>query len=353
MRRAKRPSMIANFAVTYRCDSRCRTCNIWKILDPCEGELSLEEIDDFFERNRSFLRDVRIIQITGGEPFLREDLPDVVGTIRRILPGCSFWIPTNGMNPELVMNATRTMLHKLDGKGLGVSVSVDGIGETHDAMRGVEGCYAAVLESLHALSSLRGERPRLLISVGMTVTAENCLQIDSVFRLSEEFGADFSLRPVNFSDIYYRNEKKTQPGMALDEIVPVIRRIARAHVKRHGLLTSIPTVRYLQGVVDYIRSPNERKLRCSAASDSMFIDPYGNVYPCIIMDRKMGNIRERPLEEIWLSEEAERTRGLIGDGMCPNCWVECEAFRDIRRDRSGLLVTALRTFMDPVKMGIR
>ncbi len=344
--------MIANFAVTYLCNSRCHNCKIWKMPDPCSGELSLDEIKAFFGENRRFLRDVRSIQITGGEPFLREDLPEIVGEIRGILPGCSFWIPTNGMNPELVMSTTSTMLRKLDGKRLGVSVSVDGIRETHDAMRGVKGCYAAAMESLCALSSLRRVHPGLLISVGMTVTAENCLQIDSVFRLSEEFGADFSLRPVNFSDIYYRNEK-TQLGIALDEIVPVIRRVARAHVKRHGLLKSIPTLRYLQGVVDYIRNPNERKLRCSAASDSMFLDPFGNVYPCIIMDRKMGNTREQHLEEIWLSEEAERTRELIGDGMCPNCWVECEAFRDIRRDRSGLLVTALRTFTDPVKMGIK
>ena len=73
--------MIANFAVTYRCTSRCRTCSIWKMDQPERGELSLEEIRGLFSSNRGFLRDVRSIQITGGEPFLRADLPELVSSI--------------------------------------------------------------------------------------------------------------------------------------------------------------------------------------------------------------------------------------------------------------------------------
>jgi len=73
-----RPSMIANLAITYRCDSRCTTCNIWKIQNHQKDELTLGEIDSFFKENREFLKDVESIQITGGEPYLREDLTEII-----------------------------------------------------------------------------------------------------------------------------------------------------------------------------------------------------------------------------------------------------------------------------------
>ena len=120
--------MIANFAVTYRCTSRCRTCSIWKMDQPERGELSLEEVRDLFSSNRGFLRDVGSIQITGGEPFLRADLPELVSSIREQLSGCTFWIPTNGMTPRSIEKETRAMLEFLGGRGLGISVSIDGVG---------------------------------------------------------------------------------------------------------------------------------------------------------------------------------------------------------------------------------
>jgi MoaA/NifB/PqqE/SkfB family radical SAM enzyme len=200
----RRPSMIANFAVTYRCDSRCRNCNIWRMPAPKRGELSLSEIGEIFERNAEFLSGVRSIQITGGEPFLRRDLPQVIAAVRSSLPRCSFWIPTNGLSPDLVGEATEDILGGLKGRGLGVSVSLDGVGETHDAMRGVEGSYRLALATLEKLNNLRGDYPALRVSVGMTISEDNRGEIVKVLDVAKRYSADFSLRPVNYSDIYYR-----------------------------------------------------------------------------------------------------------------------------------------------------
>ena len=348
-----RPRMIANFAVTYRCSSRCRTCNIWQMSDAGGGELTLAEIEDIFRSNADFLRDVESIQITGGEPFLRQDLPVIVSVIRRYLPRCTFWIPTNGMAPGTIEGATREMLTRLDGRGLGISVSIDGIEETHDAMRGVEGCYQEVVRTLQRLSALRKEHPSLTLTVGMTLTPLNYKELWDVFALSRGHDADFSFRPVNFSDIYYRNLGGAfDLRMTLDEIIPVIRKIGRSRMERLGLLRSSPTLRYMQGVIDYIRNPDERRIPCSACYDSFFLDPYGNVYPCIIMDHRIGNVREAPLEEIWASEEAREARRMVRRGLCPNCWVECETFRDIHMDALGLLSTAIRALFHPSSLGI-
>jgi len=346
--------MIANFAVTYRCTSRCRTCRIWEMDEPERGELSLEEIQDLFRSNEGFLRDVRSIQITGGEPFLREDLLQIVSSIHGRLPGCTFWIPTNGMDPRGTERATREMLEGMNGKGLGVSVSIDGLGRTHDGIRGIEGSFEMAVETLKRLRAIRGDCPGLELAVGMTLTPENSGELLDVFALAESHGAEFSFRPVNFSDIYYRNVGEHVSLMVeAEELLPAIWEIARETVERRGLWAATPTLRYMQGAIDHIRDPRSRRLRCSAGSDSLFLDPYGDVYPCIFLGERMGNLRERSLREIWGSEEASEARRRIRDGECPGCWVECEAFRDIHKDLWGLASTALGALLDPETSGIR
>jgi len=109
----------------------------------------------------------------------------------------------------------------------------------------------------------------------------------------------------------------------------------------------------MQGAIDYIRDPRNRRLGCSAGSDSFFLDPYGNVYPCIFLDERMGNVREKPLGEIWASGEASTARRKVRNGECPGCWVECETFRDIHKDPKGLISTALRALIRPKTAGIR
>lgn len=335
--------MIANFAVTYRCDSRCVACNIWKASESRRHEMDLDEIKSAFTSNHNFLRDVTSIQLTGGEPFLRPDLPAIVSVINENLPNCSFWIPTNGMSPMTVEKTTKEILSILGRKGLGISVSIDGVGRTHDKMRGVDGSYLRAVETARRLSSLRNNASSLKLSIGMTLTTENYRELRDVYALARGLGAEFSFRPVNFSDIYYRN---VGSDLALkdsvNELNPTVEGIWRDIVKQKGVLRAAPTIYYMRGAIRYIRAPAARWLPCSAGSDSFFLDPGGNVYPCIILNLRMGNVCEEPLELIWTSAEAQRARRMIRECLCPGCWVECETFRDIHRDKIGLIFTAVR-----------
>jgi len=347
-----RPTTIANFAVTYRCNGRCKTCNIWRMESPERGEMSVYEVQGLFSSNRDFLRDVRSIQLTGGEPFLREDLPELVSTIHDQIPNCTYWIPTNGTIPKTAEN-TAKMLETLEGSSRGISVSVDGPERTYDNIRGYEGCFKKAMETLRSLSTLRDEHQSLTLSVGMTITPENHKEILEVARMAKRFGADFTFRPVSRSEIYYRNPAEAlNPAAIVDQILPTIQELGRSLLKAKGLRGSTPTLRYMQGALDQIRAPGSRSLPCSAASDSFFLDPYGNVYPCIFLDEPLGNAQEQPLREIWRSREAKKARQKIRNGGCPGCWVECEAFRDIRRDMVGLVSTAFRALMHPSTAGI-
>jgi len=346
-------TQIANFAVTYKCNSRCKTCNIWAIPDPEEQQLSLKEIQTFLESNQEYLKNVKSVQLTGGEPFLRDDLSDIAGLFVDTIPGCNIWIPTNGDSPESIASTVNKILNDFDKNQLGVSVSMDGIGEIHNLIRGVNGCYDRCLETLTLLSALKTEYPSFTLSVGMTLTPTNYHQTLDIFHISKQYDAEFSLRPVHQSDVYYRNQVQNSLKPHLEELMVMFRIIARDVKDDRGLKKSLSFIRYLKGVLDYIQEPENRTLHCSAGRDSIFLNPYGDVYPCIMMNEKLGNIRDENLFEIMNSEKAENVRGVISNLVCPLCWVECEAYRDILNDKIGLIETGLYALMDSQSLGFR
>jgi len=354
MNASHKPTSIANFAVTYRCTSRCKTCNIWKIEDPEQGEMSHEEIEGVFRVNRDFLGDVRSIQITGGEPYTRDDLPDIVFSIHDCLPRTHFWIATNGYAPKRIEKWTLKMLDGLDGQRLGVSVSIDGIDETHDAIRGIKGSYKNATETLQRLSTLCRDHENLSLSVGMTIIQENLGEMTEVSEMAWNHDADYSFRPVNVSGTYYRNKGDAPPiPNAVDQLLSNVQIISKALVERKGLRKSLTTLRYTQGAVDYIKNRGLRRLECTAGLSSFFLDPYGDVYPCLFIENPLGNVRSQILKEILGSKISKVVRSRIGRGDCPGCWVECEVYREIARDRVGLLRTAARALLEPSTAGIR
>lgn len=344
------PRQIANFAVTYRCDGRCTTCNIWK--SPPGDELTLDEIRGFFQENRGLFREVESIQLTGGEPFLRDDLPEIMEAIDDRINGCTFWVPTNGLSPELIRESTERALAKLRTGRIGVSVSIDGLEETHDRQRGIEGSYMLAQETLRKLSDLKKTKPQMMLSVGMTLTPENLKEAPIVQRDAYKRGADFSLRPLNVSDIYYKNDDF---GTTYDKdtLYKTLRAVAKNALDQHGVLRSLTTLRYLGGVQEYIETEGRRTTPCHACTESFFLDPYGDVYPCIVMNSRLGNIREEPFSAIWGSEKAEETRMRISELECPRCWVECEAYREIGRTLPEKLGMFLTTVLDKRNLGLK
>ena len=316
--------MIANWAVTYRCNGRCSYCGIWKH-QPRGDELTLSQITGFLEANREHLAGLEMVQVTGGEPFLRSDLPEIVAAIKDVAPGCFIWVPTNGLEPRIVDNVEEMLETCRD---LGVSVSIDGVGEAHDVQRGVEGGYVKAVETLRGLSGLRDRHPALRASVGFTLTGGNLLEASAVQELAYGCGADFSLRPVNYSDIYYLNPGEPRTMVDVDV---VLRRVAGRALREKGLRGSASFLAYLKGVQRYCGG-RARLVGCTAGSGSVFIDPYGDVYPCIVFDRKLGNITENLLRDILGSVEAEKVRKEVAGLRCPGCWVECEAYRELRRE---------------------
>ncbi len=338
--RVPRPTAISNLALTYRCNSRCITCGIWRMGGRSVPELTAGEIEDFLRGSKGLLSGVRTIQLTGGEPFLRDDIADVTRILWDNIPGAFVWIATNGLLPETIVDRVRDMLEPPSG-GLGVTVSLDGVGETHDTQRGVRGSYLLAIRTLNGIAELREKHPRLRLSAGLTITPMNQGEIVAAMRIAEGLGADFTVRPVNVSDAYYRNEPVVG-GWDVPALADSLREVAAHHLRSRGLIGAAPVISFLRGIIDYV-SLRGRRPPCSAGSSSFFLDPQGGVYPCLFVGESMGNVRETPFEEVWSSDAAEAARARVKKGSCPGCWVECETMREIVRDKLGLLGSSLVT----------
>ncbi|HEO70928.1 MAG TPA: radical SAM protein, partial [Candidatus Hydrogenedentes bacterium] len=163
---AVRPTMIANFAVTSRCNYRCASCGIGRAFlenpSVAERDMTLPEIEAFLVRDADTLRRVSWMQLTGGEPFLRADLVALVTTIAHHLPRCGLWIPTNGFAPDVIAERTEMMLAYA--KRLGIGVSLHGDEAMHDRFTGVPGAHTKAAATLKNLAALRKRHPHLRLS---------------------------------------------------------------------------------------------------------------------------------------------------------------------------------------------
>ncbi len=292
-------------AVTYRCDSRCNMCNIWQL--PPGEELEPEQF-------RNLPRSLRDINVTGGEPFLRDDLVEIVRIFDERCGHPRFVISTNGFERRRIAHAAPGLL-KI-GRNVGIAVSLDGIGEKHDEIRGIPGGFDKVVETLKQLRTIGYRNVR----VAFTAQRSNVKHLGAVYDLSRQFGFQFTTSVAQNSDFYF----STAENQTVD---PADLSAELRYVMRKELLSLSPKrwlrAYFYSGVLAYNVS-RERILACRAGRDSFFMDPAGFVYPCLTLNKAMGNIRSHGFDDIWGGTAADTVRGEVDLCRQP-CWMICTA----------------------------
>ena len=285
-------------AVTYNCNSRCSMCNIWR-------EKNWEELNVLFYRN---LPNFKSVNISGGEPFLRKDIVDVVKTFDEISD--RIVISSNGLLPSLIEQKIRNMPE------VGVGISIDGIGDIHDKIRGIKGAYQKSLDTIHRLLKLEVSDLR----IALTINDTNADQIKPVYDLANELGVEFTCAVAHNSDIYFKKNdndilKAESVADHLNEII--INELSTLTPKRWF------RAYFYKGLIDYIYK-KKRILECDAGRNSFFLDPYGDIYPCNILNKKIGNLKLDSFDSIWSSDQAATVRKDVTSCQ-HNCWMICTA----------------------------
>ncbi|MBU6996837.1 MAG: radical SAM protein [Theionarchaea archaeon] len=319
------------YAVTYQCNARCKICNIWKkyvqVPQKKAEELTLPEIGAIFSQF-----DLSWVSLTGGEPFLRDDLVDIVSAIEECSPHLSLLtIPTNGSLPETARRATESILEETRIQNVVVTVSVDGDELLHDELRGVPGLWKKARTLYHMLSSMENDRFSVLLE--FTVSKHNAGYLDRAIR---SFGADYSQVVITaaHSSYFYRTELHHLHNSSSAQQVSQFNASCPRYDPR-----SILSFLYTRLLEKYLKG-TPVPLHCVSGRSSFFLDPYGVLYPCITMETPFGSLREDSLHNLLKGERASAIIHRIRDHKCPGCWTPCEAYQTIVENLPRAVIAA-------------
>lgn len=313
-----------NLALTYWCQYRCQTCNIWR-RKPVD-ELSTAELLQFVERNRDF----SWADLTGGEIFLRDDVAEVLDAVAgswRNLVVLHF--PTNGFLTRKIVDCTARIASRGIPK-LIVTVSLDGDQETNDAVRGIKGGFERQMETFAALHQTRG----VTAVLGMTLSRFNVGQVERTFvacqrRYPALQWSDFHVNLAQTSGHYYDNAAEGSILPPKEHAMAELREFHRHRAARFSIESYVER-RFAKGLWQYLET-GVTPMRCHALRSSCFIDPWGTVFPCISYSRPLGRLRDHQmtLAPIWHAEPTRTVQAEIWQGDCPQCWTACEAYQSI------------------------
>ncbi len=302
--------------LTDRCDCRCTGCLIWQ--RDKRKEMSAAEIGAVLAGAPS----LRWVNLTGGEPFLRDDMVAIAEAVRAALPNLAVLdFPTTGQRTDVIVRDVEAMT-KLGIPKLFVTCSIEGPPDIHDELRGRPGAFDNMIRTYVALRAMKG----VDVYLGMTLTERNAGSVDAMFESVRERvpGVDWSDVHFNVyteSGHYYEN--LDADARAPDDVQAVMERALRSREGSWNPADQIEAA-YIRLLPEFLKT-GRSPLPCKSLRAVVFIDSAGDVYPCTVWDRKLGNVKEQSLYDILDTAEAEKTREMIAADDCPGCWSPCEA----------------------------
>jgi radical SAM protein with 4Fe4S-binding SPASM domain len=313
------------YFVTNRCNCKCKFCFFWKELNKQKDELKLHEIKKIIKS----MDPVLFLVLTGGEPFLREDLPEIVQEFYKNKKAKIILIPTNGLATEKIVNSTKRILETCKGINLIINMSIDDIGDKHDNVRNVKGLFKKLKKTHDELFLLKKRFSNLDLG---SVIVFSSLNQDRIFEIYNYIKSKFKFDSI--SSALVRGDVKLQSLKAVDvniydKFTKVLEKdLISRRVKGHN--------KFFLSEFSIASNIILRKQLIKAVKENKFISPCyagnligvmysdGDVYACEMLDKKIGNVREYDYDfkKLWLSENAIRIRKWVKDTKC-FCTHEC------------------------------
>ena len=283
--------------VTYRCNARCTMCNRYKAPSKPEEEISIETIKK--------LPPMYFTNITGGEPFIRQDLPDIVRELYK--KSDRIVISTNGFFTDRIIKLCEEF------PKVGIRISIEGLEDTNNEIRGLPDGFNRGYETLKKLVEMGHPD----VGFGMTVQDKNAKDLVPLYKKSEELNMEFATASLHNS--FYFVEAKNiihDRLMVAQNFEDLINELLKSNSPKKWFRAY-----FNHGLINYIFG-QKRLLQCDMSFDTFFIDPYGDVMPCNGTKDKevMGNLNTQTWDELWNSKQADGVRTKVR--CCDrNCWM--------------------------------
>jgi len=301
------------FFVTNRCNAKCKHCFYWKNINRGE-EISLEEIKKII---KSLKHRLSTLAITGGEPFLRDDLVEICKAFCEVNETKKINLPTNGFLTDKIYDTVKEIVEKCDAEIL-VNISLDGTKEIHDDIRNVDGLFDKAIATAKKLKTI----PKLRVSFLTTISDQNFKNIEKLREFTKDIGLTHGFQFVRGSNSNVYNIDKE----ILSDFDP-----------KEASLPSIGDMEKLNQLIDNFSDNNmlsklnklnrnyaihmlknkNKILKCYSGKIDGVIYPNGDVSMCELT-KPFANLKDYNYNfyKLWNSNEAKKRREQIKNCFC-------------------------------------
>ena len=329
------------FSVTGMCQSNCKTCYIGQEFKrrPDEirnAELRLDEIEKFF----ASLGEIYFLNISGGEPFLRNDLPEIVKLAMIYLRPHILHIPTNAYLPEKIETMTRDILSIMNTHNhavpLTVKPSIDGVAEKHDAIRGLRGNFKRLEETIKRLKTVEKDHANFHLELGTVVSNFNVNDLDEIEDWVHTQGVQSYRNEIaeQREEFFNIGEKITPSNEVYRRLMVNFKKKVEENLQdKRSLAKMTESMRlaYYDLVVEILKE-KKQVIPCYAGISNVHLNYDGDLWPCCVLGyaHSMGNIRDfdYDYDALYNSPKAQEVRKYIRDGRC-YCPLANQAYSNI------------------------
>jgi MoaA/NifB/PqqE/SkfB family radical SAM enzyme len=326
--------------ITHRCIARCVMCNIWRIPDHVP-DLTTEDWVRLL--SSELFSDLIELDITGGEPFLKRDLPDLFAGIselkkRNLTALQSVALTSNGFLTERILDYVPAITERLGRENLELVMvcALDAVGELHDKIRNYKGAWTKVSKTIEGLIRLRNAFPNLIIGIKATVLPVNVVELPKIVDFADANGLFTIISPHIITEGRYLNADRAEDlafSLHDNEQLATFFRGEKSRWSFHGKTLT----RYFE--TGAVTKP------CSCGFNYFFVRSNGEVFLCPLINKSVGNIMEHSIESLWHSPIASEIRRAI------NRFEECRRCTEPGLERYALSFEGWTYLSLLIKMG--
>jgi sulfatase maturation enzyme AslB (radical SAM superfamily) len=315
-----RPTVLI-YNCTWVCDARCEMCNNWKHGDR-KSDMTLQQLEPVLAH--PFWGQVENLNISGGEPTTRNDLPEMVEIFQRHLPRMrKIGINTTGLTPHRAIPML-TRIVEFSAKHdllLSVRVSLDGIGDIHDQVRHVQRGFDKACATIEAMQALAKQYANFQFGIAATIFATNLEDAHNILTWARAKKLDIVFNMLRFTDAMLNNrELEDSIGFHKRE-EEYMRTFFLERVQEESVFSG-QTFLYLH-YADMIANGYQRTMPCPFKSQGLLLNPYGDLYYCE-NSKPIGNVLTTSAEQLYFKAENLAHREEVKHTVCPTCLSPCQ-----------------------------
>ena len=345
------------FSITSACQSLCKTCNIGLVYqknpkEVIEGDLTIEEIEKMFKN----IGHVYFFNISGGEPFLRKEIVEIVQLACKYLKPKVIHTPTNALTPRLIERKTREILKWMKDNNyekipFTIKPSYDGVGKDHDYVRGVDGNFEKLIETYKLLKELQKEYSNLKVGLGTVISKMNVDKIKDIADFAYTLEPDTYINEVaeNRTEMFNEKDNITPEWYKYKEAISYFSNKTKQDMKKkRGLSRAMYAFRlvYYDLVVQILKK-NEQVIPCYGGITNVHVNAKGEIWPCCVLgySKPMGNLKEYNFnfKKLWHSGQAKEVRKFVHEKKCA-CPLANQSYSNILMHTPSLFKVLRHTF---------